>query len=156
MVLGSIVTLGNIYIFSDRSILRRVLEEAMKILVVDDDSAIRMMLRVIIENRGGEVVGEAGDGKEAIKEAERLGPDLILLDVSMPVMGGFQAARYLCKTMPLIPIIFVSQHRDRSYLDEAIACGAKGYVVKSAAASELPQALAAFEAGKSFHSTFVS
>src|SRR5438270_9288556 len=127
----------------------------MKVLIVDDDSSIRSMLRWIIENKGNEVVGEAGNGQEAIEASERLRPDLVLLDISMPVMGGFPAARYLHEHFPGLPFIFVSQHREQVYLEEALACGARGFIVKSAAATELPTALKVFEEGQVYQSCLI-
>jgi two-component system nitrate/nitrite response regulator NarL len=113
------------------------------------------MLRRIVETHGSEVVGEAANGQEAIEASKRLKPDLTLLDVSMPTMGGFAAARHLREDCPEHPFMFVSQHRDQIYLDEALECGAKGYIVKSAAATELPVALIAFEAGEVYQSTLI-
>jgi DNA-binding NarL/FixJ family response regulator len=127
----------------------------MRVLVVDDDASIRSMLRSIVEDQGSEVVGEAADGREAIEASKRLKPDLVLLDISMPNMGGFPAARHLGLNCPECPFIFVSQHRDRFYLDAAMECGAKGYIVKSAAVTELPMALLAFRTGEVYQSNLI-
>lgn len=128
----------------------------MRILVVDDDSSIRLMLRIIVEKLGRKVVGEAGDGREAIEKSGSLKPELVLLDISMPRLGGFPAARSIHENWPLMGVIFVSQHRDRLYLEEAISCGARGFVVKSCAATELPMALTAFEKGQTYYSQLVA
>ncbi len=128
----------------------------MRVLIVDDDSSIRSMLRGIVEDYGSEVVGEATNGHEAIEASIRLKPDLTLLDVSMPAMGGFAAARHLLKNCPEHPFMFVTQHRDKIYLDTALDCGARGYIVKSAAATELPAALLAFGAGEIYRSTLIN
>ena len=106
------------------------------------------MLRYIVERDQYKVVGEAEDGRAGVSAAERLRPDLVLLDVSMPVMGGFPAARLLHVQMPELPIIFVTQHSDRSYVEEAFKCGAKGYVMKNAATTELPDAIQTVMAGE--------
>ncbi len=127
----------------------------MRVLVVDDDESIRYILRRIIENRGNEVVGEAANGQQAVELSERLRPDLVLLDISMPIMSGFRAARSLHGTLPGLTFMFVSEHREQSYLDAALACGAKGFVVKSAAVTELPAALRALEAGEVFQSALI-
>jgi len=113
------------------------------------------MLRRIVEKQGSEVVGEAANGQEGITAAEQLRPDLILLDVSMPVLGGCPAARYLHKNFPELPFIFVSQHREQCYLDEALECGARGFIVKSAAGNELPMALNLVEAGQVYRSHLI-
>ena len=127
----------------------------MTVLVVDDDASARAMLKVVIEDSGADVIGEAQNGEEAIEASQRLHPDLLLLDISMPLMGGFPVARFLLDRMPKLRIIFVSQHREHAYLEEALRCGAKGYVVKSAAVKELPRAMAAAEAGEIYQSALI-
>jgi DNA-binding NarL/FixJ family response regulator len=131
-------------------------QNAKKVLVVDDDGSMRGMLTHIIEGSGGNVVGEAQNGEEAIEASKRLRPDLICLDISMPTMGGFPAARWLKHNMPELAIIFVTQHRERSYREEAMNCGAQGYVIKSAAVTELPDAMHAVEAGETFCSSLAA
>ncbi|MGC2660493.1 MAG: response regulator transcription factor [Bryobacteraceae bacterium] len=127
-----------------------------RVLVVDDEGPIRGMLTHIIEGSGGNVVGEAKNGEEAIEASKRLRPDLICLDISMPTMGGFPAARWLKRNMPELAIIFVTQHREQSYREEAMNCGARGYVIKSAALTELPDAMHTLEAGGTFCSSLVA
>ena len=121
-----------------------------RLLIVDDSALIRQLLRQVIEQNDGVVAGEASEGKEAIEAAGKLQLDIILLDVSMPVMGGFSAARELRRRLPSVRIIFVSQHADRAYVEEAILCGANGYVCKAAALTELPNAVRAVMAGFRF------
>jgi DNA-binding NarL/FixJ family response regulator len=125
---------------------------ALRVVIVDDNEAFRHQLRDITESCGGEVLAEAPDGKAGVDTAERIRPDLVLLDVSMPVMGGFAAAKRLRERLPRIGIIFVSQHQDRSYAQRAFESGADAYVTKRAAATELT---AAIEAVRS-HRTFLS
>jgi CheY-like chemotaxis protein/anti-sigma regulatory factor (Ser/Thr protein kinase) len=125
--------------------------EAPRLIICDDDPEIRSLL-VDLVTPGCEVVGEAGDGKEAIDLALRLVPDLMLLDMSMPGMGGLEVARLLRQRLPEIRIIFVTEKRERSYVDRAFALGAQGYVLKSMAASELPIALREVSAGREFRS----
>ena len=127
----------------------------LQLLIVDDNDVMRGMLRYIVERDQCEVVGEAEDGRAGVSAAEHLRPDLVLLDVSMPGMGGFPAARLLQAQMPQLPIIFVTQHFERSYVDEAFGCGAKGYVIKNAAATELPDAIQTVMAGQVFCSPLV-
>ena len=127
----------------------------LQLLIVDDDDAIRSMLRHIVESDEYDVVGEAEDGHAGVNAAESLRPDLVLLDVSMPVMGGFLAARLLNAHMPELPIIFITQHVEQSYVDEAFRCGAKGYVVKRAAATELPDAIRTVITGQVFCSPLI-
>ncbi len=124
----------------------------MQLLIVDDDRSIREMLRMLVQDMDCYVVGEADNGRSGIDEAERLQPQVMLLDVSMPFMGGFDAARTLKRRLPELRIIFVSQHSERIYAEEAFRCGAKGYVLKRAAATELPNAIRAVMSGQVFRS----
>ncbi len=127
-----------------------------RLVIVDDDSTIRKKLRVIVEAHGADVLAEAQDGRGGIDEAERLQPELILLDVSMPVMGGFSAARYLHEHMPQLRIILVSQYNQRVYAEEALQIGADGYVLKSAVASELSMAITTVMAGGTYISSRIT
>src|SRR5438309_2190286 len=111
------------------------LESETSVLIVDDDELIRSKLREIAERAGVEVVGEAENGRQGIDEVERLRPRIVLLDVSMPVMGGFAAARQLRDSHPEVRIIFLSQYSQKIYAEEALKLGAAGYVLKSAVVS---------------------
>jgi DNA-binding NarL/FixJ family response regulator len=112
-----------------------------RLIIVDDDPGIREALRSLVEDLGAHVLAEADNGHSAIEQAERHHPQLILLDVSMPVMGGLPAARYLREHIPDLRIILVSQHNQKVYADEALHIGARGYIVKAAAATELGPAI---------------
>src|SRR5687768_13713972 len=107
-----------------------------RVLIVDDHDEIRSSLRHIIEKKY-EVVGEALNGREAIEATELLEVDVVVMDVSMPVMGGFEAARLLLKRWPELRLIFVSQHADPNYVEQAFHLGAHGYILKRLAGSEL-------------------
>ena len=121
-----------------------------RLIIVDDDAAIRGILRGLVEGLGADVLAEAENGRGAIEQAELHRPQLILLDVSMPVMGGFPAARYLREHLPEISIILVSQYPQKVYAEEAMQLGARGYVVKAAAAVELGPAMKAVLDGGTF------
>jgi DNA-binding NarL/FixJ family response regulator len=112
-----------------------------RLLIVDDSADIRSWLRQIAEANHFGVAGEAETGEKALEMVRRLDLDLVLLDVSMPVMGGFETARHLKEIAPEVSIIFVSQHSDRAYVDEAFRLGARGYVLKSNVATELREAI---------------
>lgn len=126
--------------------------QSLRAVVVDDCLEIRAGLRGLLEALDIRIVGEAENGRGAIEQAESLRPEIILLDVSMPVMGGFEAARALRRSMPDLRIIFVSQHSDRAYVEEAMELGASAYVLKRAASLEVSAAVEAALSG----STFVS
>ena len=127
----------------------------MQLLIVDDDAIVRSMLRYIVESDNHSVIGEAENGQAGVDAAENLKPDLMLLDVSMPLMGGFPAARLLNVSMPDMPIIFVTQHTESAYVSEAFQCGAKGYVIKRAAMAELPNAIHTVMTGEVFCSPLI-
>jgi DNA-binding NarL/FixJ family response regulator len=93
-------------------------------MVVDDNPAIRRALRNILEfNDGWVVCGEAVDGRDGIEKAKALGPDLIVLDLSMPVMNGLEAARALHQIMPEVPLILCSLHTDGVLEEKAVSAG---------------------------------
>lgn len=125
------------------------------IVVVDDNPAIRTGLRMLLEALGANVVGEADNGRSGIEQAESLGPKLILLDVSMPIMGGLAAARELHRLAPDLGIILISQYSDRAYAEEAFEVGARAYVLKGTAGTELGDAMDAVMSGRTFVSPLV-
>ena len=122
----------------------------MKIFIADDDPMIRQGLRTIVETLGAEVVAEADDAVSAIEGACTCNPEVILMDVSMPGMNGIAAARRLVELKPEVPIILVSQYKNRVYAEEAMRIGIKAVVLKQSAVSELAAAIPAVMAGGTF------
>ena len=113
-------------------------------MIVDDHPVVRRGLRTLLEvQEGWEIIDEAADGLEAVEKADRLAPDVILLDISMPRMNGLEACRLIRKTLPGSEILIVTQHDSPQMMREAMEAGARGYVVKSNAGRDL---LAAVEA----------
>lgn len=103
-----------------------------RIVVADDNAAVRRALRGILELEGDwKVDGEAVDGRDAIEKAKKLRPDLIVLDVSMPVMSGLDAARVLRRIMPAVPLILCSLHTNDVLEQEASAAGVNAVVSKA-------------------------
>jgi DNA-binding NarL/FixJ family response regulator len=116
----------------------------LRILVVDDHPIVRRGLKTLLSGQPGwEVVDEAADGVEAVDKSSRLNPDLVVLDLSMPNMGGLEACRQIVKTVPQCEVLIVTQHDSPQMMREAGAAGARGYVVKSNIASELVSAVQA-------------
>jgi DNA-binding NarL/FixJ family response regulator len=113
----------------------------MKRLLLADDHAL--MLDGLTRLLAGEfdIVGTAANGRDLLTEAERLKPDVIVLDVGMPEMNGIEAARRLSKSLPLAKIVFITQQLDPAYLHAAFTAGAKAYVAKQSAAKELVHAI---------------
>jgi DNA-binding NarL/FixJ family response regulator len=115
-----------------------------RILLVDDHPIVRQGLKTILEGHTDwEVVGEASDGAEAIEKARNLNPDVMVLDVTMPIMNGLEACRVLRRQAPGLEILFVTQHDSPQMMREAMDAGARGYVVKSNAARDLLEAVEA-------------
>jgi DNA-binding NarL/FixJ family response regulator len=121
-----------------------------RIIIVDDDPGIRSILKVLAEDAGAEVMAEAHNGRDAIEKADQYHPEIMLLDVSMPIMGGFPAARHLRRHLPELRIILVSQHSQKAYAEEALEIGAKGYILKGSVATELGPAMKIIAGGGTF------
>jgi len=111
-----------------------------RLLMADDHSIMLAGLRKLVEGTC-EVVGAVEDGRALVEMAERLRPDLILLDISMPLLNGLDAARQLKKSVPEAKLLFLTMHASPVFATEALQAGASGYLLKQSAASELPQAI---------------
>jgi DNA-binding NarL/FixJ family response regulator len=114
-----------------------------RVLVADDDDAVRMVVGDILEEEGFLVVGRAVDGVEALAMARALGPDVIVLDVRMPRMGGLEAARQLRPDDPDVRLVILSAYDDPTLIQEARAVGAAAFLVKGCSLDELIAAIVA-------------
>jgi DNA-binding NarL/FixJ family response regulator len=112
-----------------------------RVLLADDHGLIRQGLRALLEGQGFQVVGEASDGHEMLRTAEKTHPDVAIVDIRMPVLNGVDAARELTKSSPNTKVIILSQHDENQYVTEALQAGAKGYVLKSQGAQDLVHAI---------------
>lgn len=117
-----------------------------RILLAEDHLLVREGLRHLLGERV-EVVGSVGDGRSLLAVVEETRPDVVLLDISMPQLNGFDAAQQLRKAAPNTKVIFVTMHEDPAYVQAALRAGASGYVVKSAASAELLAAIDAAVVG---------
>ena len=125
----------------------------LRILLGDDHMLVRQGFRKILEERREwEVVGEAGDGREAVRLAFELQPNVAILDVGMPQLNGIDATRQIVRRLPDVGVLILSMHSDDPYVTRAIQAGAKGYLLKDSADADLLRAVAAVAAGKSFFS----
>ena len=120
-----------------------------RVLLADDHTLVLDGYRKILEGVCN-IVGAAEDGRTLLKLAQQLKPDLVTLDISMPHLNGIDAARKLRKDLPDIRIIFVTMHADQAYVTEAFKAGAKGYLLKRSAGSELVQAIQAVMSGHNY------
>jgi DNA-binding NarL/FixJ family response regulator len=130
---------------------------SIRILLADDHSVMRTGLRLVLERQPDfEVVAEAADGREAVALAEQHHPEVVVMDVTMPSLNGIEAARQICSTLPGMSVVMLSMHSDEAYVLRALKAGARGYLLKEAAESDLIAAIRAVKAGKAFFSPAVS
>ena len=114
----------------------------LRIFLADDHAVVREGLKALVNAQPDmEVVGEAGDGRTACVKAAELCPDVLVMDVSMPEMNGVQATRELHGVAPTIKVVALTVHEDRTFVQQLLAAGASGYVLKRAAAEELVHAI---------------
>jgi DNA-binding NarL/FixJ family response regulator len=126
-----------------------------RLIIVDDDPEMRSILRSLAEDMGAEVVAEAENGRAAIESAHTYPAEVMLLDISMPKMGGIPAAKQLRQDRPDLHIIFVTHYAGKAYVQEALELGASGYLVKGSVATELGPAIHDVMEGRTFISSRV-
>lgn len=125
-----------------------------KVLIVDDHTLVRAGIRSLLALVDGiDVVGEASDGKEALARVRQLVPDVVLMDLAMPVMGGLEATRRLRREFPGVKVLALTQYDDTEYVIPIIEAGASGFVTKMSAFSELAAAIQAAHKGESYLSS---
>jgi two-component system, NarL family, response regulator NreC len=130
---------------------------SIRILLADDHHIFREGLRSMFERAPDmEVVAEAQDGRQAVRLAKDLGPDVIILDIAMPELNGIEATRLIIAENPAANIIALSMHSSRKYLSEILKAGAKGYLLKDSPFDELQRAIRAIMAGETYLSPKVT
>jgi RNA polymerase sigma factor (sigma-70 family) len=128
-----------------------------RILIADDHGIVRKGLRLQLEQHAHfEVVGEATEGREAVRMAEELAPDVVIMDIAMPNLNGIQAATQVVKKNPQIGVIILSMYSDETYLMRTLAAGAKGYLLKESADVDLHRAVEVVAQGKPFFSPAIA
>jgi DNA-binding NarL/FixJ family response regulator len=128
----------------------------LRILLADDHQIVREGLKGLLEREGFEVVGGAADGREAVRLAQELSPDVAILDFTMPVLNGLDAAREILRTSPRMGLILLTMHTEDHRVVGAIRAGIRGYVLKTQAAEELARAIQEVSRGGTFLSPGVS
>jgi two-component system, NarL family, response regulator NreC len=129
----------------------------MRILLADDHGIVRKGLRFLLERQSDmEVVGEARDGREAVRLAAELDPTVVIMDIAMPLLNGIEATAQIIKHNPKTGVIILSMHADETYLVRVLTAGAKGYLLKDVAELDLIRTVQAVGQGKSFFSPQIS
>jgi DNA-binding NarL/FixJ family response regulator len=129
----------------------------LRILLADDHTLLRHGLCKILEEQDDwKVIAQASNGREALKETMRLQPDVAILDIGMPQLNGIEATRQLVRRLPKLHVLILSMHADEAYVTQALQAGAKGYLLKDSADTDLIRAVQAVAAGKSFFSPTVA
>jgi DNA-binding NarL/FixJ family response regulator len=122
-----------------------------RILIAEDHRTVREGLKMIIEAEGNlRVIGEAGNGRDAIRLAQELEPDVVIMDISMPELNGLVAAAKLKRVSPGIKILTLTRHTDKAYLKELVEAGVSGYVLKQSEPDELLRAIRAVAGGANY------
>jgi len=128
-----------------------------KILLADDHALVRQGLRFILEAQDDmEIVGQAGNGNEAVEMAEKLKPDVVVMDVAMPGLNGVEATRRLSGSLPRTRVLALSMHKDAVYVREILRAGARGYLLKDSGDADLIAAVRAVAKGEGYISPAVS
>jgi NarL family two-component system response regulator LiaR len=131
--------------------------QKIRVLVVDDHTIVRDGICALLALAGDiDVVGEATNGNEALKMVEKLQPDVVLMDVAMPIMGGLEATRRISKDFPKTRVLIITQYDDKEYVFPALEAGAAGLISKAGASSELAVGIRAVYQGNSFLSPSVA
>jgi DNA-binding NarL/FixJ family response regulator len=127
------------------------------VLLVEDHIIVREGLRTLLEADADiRVVGEASNGRQAVELVGKLRPEVVIMDIAMPLLNGLEATRQIMDTVPGTRILILSAHSDDAYVEQVIALGAKGYLIKQTAGNIVRQAIREVHKGKEFFSTSIS
>lgn len=130
---------------------------ALRILVADDHEIVRRGVRALLEARPGwRICGEAVEGREAVEKAHRLKPDVVILDIGMPVLNGLEAARQIRKDSPKCEVLILTMHESEQVVREVLTAGARGYVLKSDAGRDLVNAVETLSRHETFFTSSVA
>ncbi len=126
-------------------------------LIADDHGIVRQGLRALLEKSSDvSVVGEAADGREAVRLASELKPDVVVMDIAMPLLNGIDAAAQIIGRDPAVKVIILSMHSDESYILRALTAGAKGYLLKDSAEGDILPALRVVAQGRPYFSPAIT
>jgi DNA-binding NarL/FixJ family response regulator len=131
--------------------------EKIKVLLADDHTIVRQGLRVLLEAEPDiAVVGEAGNGREAVQMTKKILPDVVVMDIAMPGLNGLEATRQIVKEVPTAKLLVLSSYNDDEYVHQVTSAGATGYLLKQTAATELIKAVRETRRGNAFFSPVIS
>ena len=121
------------------------------VLLAEDHTIVRQGLRLLVEADGDiKIVGEAKTGREAVQMTRELHPEVIVMDIAMPLLNGLEATRQILKTIPAIKILILSAHSDPEYIEQVVKAGALGYLVKQSSGDVLAKAIRELHKGRTF------
>ncbi len=133
------------------------MSKKIRILLADDHAVVRQGFRLILSGQTDmEIVGEAGDGNQAVEQAEKLKPDVVVMDVAMPNLNGIEATRRLAAAAPHTRVLALSMHKDSVYVREILRAGAKGYLLKDSIDRDLLEAVRAVAKGEAYLSPAIA
>jgi len=131
--------------------------QKIKIMLVDDHPIVREGIRSRLSSQPNmKIVGEAENGKEAVRKIQELSPHIVLMDINMPEMNGLEATKIISKVAPKAKVLVLSMHADKEYVVEIMRSGARGYVLKNSPPAELIRAIESVHAGEAFFSPGIS
>ncbi len=131
--------------------------QRIRVLLADDHRVVLSGFRSMLDAQSDiEVIGEAANGREAVEKAEQLHPDVVVMDVTMPVLNGIEAVRQMVRVAPAIRVLALSMHKDAVYVREMLRAGAKGYLLKDCQEADLLSAVRAVYLGKGWLSPDIS
>jgi DNA-binding NarL/FixJ family response regulator len=129
----------------------------LRILIADDHEVVRQGVRAILETQPGwSIVAETGDGLTAVEEAQKVRPDIALLDISMPQLNGLETTRQILKVLPETQILILTMHESNELVQDVLAAGARGYVLKTDAKRDLVSAVRSLSEGRPFFTSKVA
>ncbi len=129
---------------------------AIRVFLAENHFVVRQGLRLLLEREGFQVVGDASDGREAVRQIPELRPEAAVLDIAMPLMNGIEAAHELRHSSPVTKIIVLTRHSDDQYVMAALRAGVRGYVLKDQVGTDLVQAIRQVCKGESYLSPGIS
>ncbi len=128
-----------------------------KLLIVDDHAIVRQGLRALLEAQDGlSIVAEAENGRDAVKKVRELAPDVVIMDIAMPILNGLEATRQIKRLNPAVKVLALTMYNDEEYIFQILKSGAAGYLIKESSASELISAIRAVHGGNPYFSPVIS